>query len=89
MNMFVALLVNSQQGYVHEIADVTISVYFGQGGLDKQWGGPPHSPYSRVNTGIGTFNVLLSQNSPLALVKLHYYNLHSSSNIQLNKQWFT
>jgi len=29
---------------------VAISPYFGQDGLEKQWGGPPHSSHSRGNT---------------------------------------
>ena len=51
--------------------EVAILAYFEQIGLEKRWGGPPHSSYSRGNTAAMTQKI---NNTMLKKVDIHIMN---------------
>jgi len=53
------------------IARNTYEAYFEQIGLEKHWGGPPHSSYSRVTTAAMTKKI---NNTVLKKVDIHIMN---------------
>ena len=52
--------------------DVPILAYFEEIGLEKHWGGPPHSSYSRGNTAAMTQEI---NNTVLKKVDIHIKNV--------------